>query len=78
MPGFDVALANVHRIEARLDRSARNIAGLPLDAGQAAGDTVSLSDEMVALMNSRTTLGATAALIRTEADMEKNLLDVFA
>ena len=75
MVGFDAALQNIQRIEARVDSTARNIAALPLSADEP-GDSVSLSDQMVSLLQARTDLGATTALIRTEAEMQDHLLDV--
>ncbi len=78
MAGFQVALENIQRIEAQVDRTAHRLASLPLSVQSAAGDTVSLSDEMVSLMEARTDLGATTALIRTEMEMEERILDVLA
>lgn len=76
MVGFQAALQNLRRIEDQVDRTAARLATLPLAVSSEAGDTVSLSEEMVALIQARTNLGATTALIRTEAEMERHILDV--
>ena len=75
MVGFDAALENIQRIEARVDLTAHRVAEVSLGT-DAPGDVISLSDEAVSLLKARTDLGATTALIRTLAEMQDHILDV--
>jgi len=76
MLGFEAALESIRKIEERVDRTAERIASLPFTLSSPTGDTVSLSDEMVALLEARTELGATTAVIRTEDEIQQHLLDI--
>jgi flagellar hook protein FlgE len=70
---FGVALGGMAGAEARLETTAKRLAGVADPA-----DTVDLSAEMVALMESRNTFAANANVLKTADEMERKALDVLA
>ncbi len=67
-----VSLEGLAQAEALLDRSAQRIARSTFNA--TGEDTVSLSDEMVALIEARTGFQANVKAVQTADEMNKSLL----
>ena len=75
---LDTALQGLDRAEKKLEATAQRLARLPASAESAAPeDSVSLSDEMVALMEARSLFAVNTRVIRTANEMEQDLLDMF-
>ncbi|MFN0166746.1 MAG: flagellar basal body rod C-terminal domain-containing protein [Bryobacteraceae bacterium] len=72
---MNVSLDGLERAEALLDRSAERIARSAVATSDE--DTVSLSDEMVALMQARTSFQANVKTVQAADEMNKSLLLLF-
>ena len=73
MNGLDSPLEGLARAQSSFDRAADKIAKSPLVNSQ---DRVSLSDDMVALMNARNDYEANLKSLKTSNEMTQKLLDV--
>lgn len=74
-----IGLDGLKRAEEKLERTAKDLARLPLsvDAAQtAAADEVSLSDSMVALLEARHSYEANLKLISTEDELTGHAIDI--
>ncbi len=76
MNGLDGPLEGLARAQASFDLAADKIAKSPLVNSQNPKDQVSLSDNMVALMNARNDYEANLKSLKTGNEMTKKLLDV--
>jgi flagellar basal body rod protein FlgB len=80
MYGMDLSipLAGMSRAEQSLNTTASQLARMPLSAPQAAspGDTVDLSAEMIALMQSRNDFETNVKVAQTFDEMQQSLLNV--
>jgi flagellar hook-associated protein FlgK len=75
MFGLDSALAGLGRAQASFDRAAERIAQPISLTPENPQDQVSLSDEMVALINARHDYEANLQTVKTADQMQKKLLD---
>ena len=75
MSGFDSALQGLGRAQASFDRAAERIAQPISLTPENPQDQVSLSDEMVALINARNDYEANLQTVKTADQMQKKLLD---
>jgi flagellar hook-associated protein FlgK len=75
MVGFDNPLEGLARAQASFDNAAAKIAQPPVDPKNQQ-DQVSLSDEMVALMEARNSYEANLRSLNAVDQMQKTLLDV--
>ncbi len=71
-------LQGLSRAETQLNTAADHIAKSPLSASDnpQPGDSIDLSSEMVALLESRQNYDANLATLRTSDQMQKTLLDM--
>jgi flagellar hook-associated protein FlgK len=76
MNPLDGPLEGLARAQTSFDRAADNIAKSPLVNSQSPADQVSLSDNMVALMNARNDYEANLKSLKTSNEMTQKLLDV--
>lgn len=67
-------LAGMHKAEASLQRTATRLA----QAADSQSDSVDLSTEAVALLSAKAAFSANAAVLKTETDLSKNLVDLLA
>jgi len=72
-----IALQGLEQADAQLNTAAARIAGAA-STGGAGPDTVSLSEEMVALMSAKTAASANIATLKTADQMQQNLIDITA
>lgn len=72
MIDFQTPLAGMNRASAKLDRAAARIAMAPV----ASGDSVDLSEEMIALMDARNNFEANVRSFQAEDRMTRTLLDI--
>jgi hypothetical protein len=75
MTALGSALATIERASALLDRTASRLARSP--SMGAAGDTVDLSAEMIALLEARNTAAVGVKLAQAVDDLQKTALNVF-
>jgi flagellar hook protein FlgE len=76
--GFSASLEGLSRAEGLLNTTATQIARDPFPSSTAQpGDTVSLSDQMVALLQARTDFEANTKALQTADEMTQNLLNIF-
>jgi len=74
-----IALQGLEQASAQLDAAASQIAGVGAASGGGAGvDTVSLSNEMVALMSAKEDFTANIASLKTAEQTENSVLDELA
>lgn len=74
-----IALQGLDQASAQLDAAASKIAGAGAASPDGASpDTVSLSEEMVALMSAKNLFAANAATLKTADQVQKNLIDLTA
>jgi flagellar hook protein FlgE len=74
-----IALQGLDQASAQLDAAASRIAGAGMPSGDGASlDTVSLSEEMVALMSAKNLFSANVASLKTADQTQQNLLDIMA
>lgn len=74
-----IGLDGLKRAEEKLERTAKELARLPLSAGLAelgGADEVSLSDSMVALLEARHSYEANLKLISTEDELTERTIDL--
>lgn len=72
MIDFSIPLAGLERATSSLNQTAAKIA----KTGPSDGDTVDLSAEMVELLKARRNFHANANVVRTEAEVEKTVLNI--
>jgi flagellar basal body rod protein FlgC len=76
-----IGLDGLKRAEEKLERTAKELARMPLSAGAegtAAADEVSLSDSMVSLLEARHSYEANLKLIGIEDELARNAIDLLA
>ncbi len=74
-----IGLDGLKRAEEKLERTAKELARLPLSAGApelGGADEVSLSDSMVALLEARHSYEANLKLISTEDELTERTIDL--
>lgn len=72
-----IGLEGLRRAEAKLEKTARELARLPLSASDgAAADRVSLSDSMIALLEARHSYEANLRMIETDEELTGRLIDL--
>ena len=77
MLGLDSALQGLAQSQANFDRAAARIARMPSSAeSQNPQDQVSLSDEMVTLLEARNNYEANLRTLKTGDKMQKTLLNL--
>ncbi|HLJ44453.1 MAG TPA: flagellar basal body rod C-terminal domain-containing protein [Bryobacteraceae bacterium] len=78
IPAFSSALQGLSSAETQLNTAAEHIARAPVSVTSAPspGDSVDLSAEMVALMESRQNFDANLATLRTGDEMQRTLLNM--
>lgn len=76
MNGLDTSLEGLSRAQAAFDQAADNIARSPSANPQNPQDQVSVSDEMVALLNSRNDYEANLKSLDAGKELQKKLLDL--
>jgi hypothetical protein len=74
MIAFSAPLAGMHAATEALARTAARVAS----AGAPSGDSVDLSQEMIALILARHLFAANARIMRAEAEVSQALLDILA
>ncbi len=74
----NLALQGMNRAVGMLDKAATNIARAPLDVQSPQGDTVELSQEMIALLVARQSFEANVKAAQTGDQMTQSLLDELA
>ena len=77
MNPINAAMEGLARAEARVERSADRIARSAA-AADGGGDSVSLSDEMIGLMEGQNAYTMNLQIVKAGAEMEKKLLDILA
>jgi flagellar basal body rod protein FlgC len=74
-----IALQGLDQASAQLDAAASRLANVGTTSPDGASlDTVSLSDEMVALMSARTLFAANLATLKTADQIQKSTIDLMA
>ncbi|MGB9198416.1 MAG: flagellar basal body rod C-terminal domain-containing protein [Terriglobales bacterium] len=74
-----IALQGVEQASAQVDAAASQIASAGSFSGSPAPvDTVSLSEEMVAMMSAKTALSANVDVFKTAEQIQQNVLNVMA
>jgi len=73
-----IALQGLDQASAQLDAAASKIASVGASPNGANLDTVSLSEEMVALMSAKTLYSANIATLKTSEQMQKSTIDLMA
>jgi flagellar hook-associated protein FlgK len=74
-----IALQGLEQASAQVDAAAVQIASAGSASGNAAPvDTVSLSEEMVALMSAKTAFAANVSVLKTAEQTQQNVLNVMA
>jgi flagellar hook-associated protein FlgK len=71
------AVDSIHQAEARLERTANRLAK-QTDSTEQAPDVVSLSDEVVALLEARNAVAANVSVLHAADDIQKSLLNLLA
>lgn len=72
-----IGLEGLRRAEEKLEKTARELARLPLSASdEAAEDRVSLSDSMIALLEARHSYEANLRMIETDEELTGRLIDL--
>ncbi|MBZ5602047.1 MAG: hypothetical protein LAO79_07055 [Acidobacteriia bacterium] len=71
MIDFSQPLAGLERASAQVEKTAERVAQSPQ-----AGDTVNLSAEMISLIQARNDTRTNAALVKTEDQIAKALIDM--
>ena len=72
-----IAQQGLHQAQGQVEKAAQRIAQVGMDA-QVPGDSVSLSDNMVSLLNAKNQFEANLGLAKTAYDMQKKTLDLLA
>ncbi len=75
MIDFTVPLAGMNRAESQINQTAAKLAGV---GGSPSGDTVDLSAEMIALIETRNSFVVNTKVAQTEDDVSKSLLNLLA
>ncbi|MCC6292034.1 MAG: hypothetical protein IT164_05255 [Bryobacterales bacterium] len=72
-----IGLEGLRRAEEKLEKTARELARLPMSASDgAAADQVSLSDSMIALLEARHSYEANLRMIETDEELTGRLIDL--
>jgi hypothetical protein len=74
MQALQAALEGLQNAELKLDQTARRL--VDATSPDAPVDSVSLSDEVVAMLEARNQAAASASVLHTSQEMEKRMLDV--
>ena len=69
------AVDGIHQAEARLEQTANRLA-TQTDSTEQAPDVVSLSDEVVALLEAKNAVAANVSVLHTADDIQKTLLNL--
>ena len=78
MNPINAAMEGLARAEGRVERSADRIARSSAEAADGNEDSVSLSDEMIGLLEGQNAYTMNLQIIKAGAEMEKRLLDILA
>jgi len=71
------AVDGIHQAEARLEQTANRLAK-QTDSTEQAPDVVSLSDEVVSLLEARNAVTANVSVLHVADDIQKTLLNLLA
>ena len=74
MLALQAALAGLQNAELKLDKSAQRL--IEATSPDAPADSVSLSDEVVAMIEARNSASAAVSVFHTSQEMDKRILDV--
>jgi flagellar basal body rod protein FlgC len=78
MDASSIALQGLEQASAQVDAIAGRIASAGSSDSPAPVDTVSLSEEMVALMSAKTAFAANVDVLKTAEQTQQNVLSVMA